>query len=58
MKGFVDIKNFPMFLLSCLFGDLVTKLFADIHSDMLAILVLGTYIVIIMFLENIGIFES
>lgn len=47
MKGFADLKNFPFYILSCLFANLINLIFPDLKSNITAIVVFTLYIMLI-----------
>lgn len=54
MKDFVDLKNFPFYILSCLFANLISLAITDIKTNAICIIAIMIYIFLIEILSGKG----
>lgn len=58
MKDFADLKNFPYYILSCLFANLISLVITDVRTNCISIIAIIIYIFLIEILRDKGKFKT
>ena len=58
MKDFADLKNFPYYILSCLFANMISLVITDVKTNLIGIIAITIYIFLIELLKDKGKFMT